>query len=89
MLHGQLRHYYNFTSFLDRFNDGDDLKFSGKKVPELVGFVRYWIQSISVWGRYVSFENIKLSCIIGICSGRENFVHYFRRKTTNIFVNFG
>ena len=43
----------------------------------------------SVRGAYVSFENIKLSCITDICSGRENFVHNFRRKTMNIFVYFG
>ena len=36
----------------------------------------------------MSFENIKLLCIIDICSGRENFIHYFRRKTMNIFVYF-
>ena len=44
-------------------------------------FVRYRIQSISVQGRYVSFENIRLSYVIDICSGREKFVHCFRRKT--------
>ena len=55
----------------------------------VAGFVRYQIQSISVEGRYVSSENIKLSCITDICSGRENFVHNFRRKTMNIFVYFG
>ena len=57
------------------------------EVPELVGFARYCIQPISVRGRYESFENIKLSCIIDICSGREDFVN-FKRKTMNIFLYF-
>ena len=81
MLHRQLKHSHKFLSFLNRVNDGDGLRFSG--------FVRYRIQSISVRGTYVSFEIIKLSCIIYIYSGRENFVHNFGRKIMNIFVNFG
>ena len=31
MLHGQLKHCQNFISFLNRVNDGDDLRFSGSK----------------------------------------------------------
>ena len=29
MLHGQLKHGHNFISFLNRANDGDDMRFSG------------------------------------------------------------
>ena len=38
----------------------------------MAGFVRYWIQSICVRGRYWVWKT--LSCIINICSGRENFI---------------
>ena len=90
MLHDELKHSYNSISFLNRVNDRDDyFDAFKKKVTELIGFVRYGIQSISVRGRYVSIDNIKLPCIIDIFSGSENFIHYFRRKTMNIFVYFG
>ena len=35
----------------------------------------------------MSLEIIKLLCIINICSGRENFVHYFRSKTMSLVNN--
>ena len=62
MLHGQLKHSHNVISFLDRVNDRDDLRFSGSKFQRWLTLYR--IQSISVRGRYLSFENIKLSCTI-------------------------
>ena len=36
MYHGQLKHCQNFISFLNRVNDGDDLKFSGSKFQSLL-----------------------------------------------------
>ena len=89
MLHEQLKHCHNFISFLNRVNDGDDLRFSGNKFQSWLAFEFNRIRSISFRGRYVSFDINKLSCIMDICSGRENFVHYFRRTNMNIFVYFG
>ena len=36
MLHGQLKHSHNFISFLNRVNDGHDLRFSGTKFQSLL-----------------------------------------------------
>ena len=63
MLHGQLKHFYNFISFLNRNAE----------------FLSFFFKSFF----------IKFLCIIGMYSGRENIVHYFRRKTMNVFIYFG
>ena len=56
-----------FNSFLNRVNEGDDLRLLGSTFQSYLA-LKYLIQSMSVRGRYVSLENIKVSCIIQICS---------------------
>ena len=76
----------NFISFLNIVNEGDNLRFQGSKLQSWLALQDTEFNPYLLGG-YASAKNIKLSCIIDICSGREYFVYYFLKKVIYLYTS--
>ena len=71
-----IKHTQNFIS----------LRFQGSKLQSWLALQDTEFNPYLLGG-YASAKNIKLSCIIDICSGREYFVYYFLKKVIYLYTS--